>query len=142
MSRELSDRIEVSPMAKRALDIEAAVFGSKQKELASMLILTGVSQRSRDLANEALKVKEFSDVDTALVNSRSGDVINISPDTRVTALGKPYDLPNSSKPIIEDVPTQEYIKHLRAEKKSVRYIAKILGRPRSTVGDYIKVKGI
>jgi len=58
---EVPNRTELSALAKRALSIEAATLGKSEKDLASSLILSGISEISRDLAQKALATPDVRD---------------------------------------------------------------------------------
>jgi len=119
---EVPNRTELSALAKRALSIEAATLGKSEKDLASELILRGISDISMNLAQKALGIKDENEARI------------IFPEARLTD----ETTSRTFVSIDDDVPTQNEIKRLLAEGKSGREIAKILGRPKSTVNKWIK----
>lgn len=56
MVKDGSNRVELSPKARRALEIESVLQRISMKDLASDLILKGISSKTLELLNEESEV--------------------------------------------------------------------------------------
>jgi hypothetical protein len=56
MVKDGSNRVELSPEARRALEIESVLQRISMKDLASDLILKGISSKTLELLNEESKM--------------------------------------------------------------------------------------